>query len=222
MKNKNQLVVGKGYRNQRLYVLAVHATQLRQERTNYVSTTRPTWDQWHRRYGHISIAVLQQLKKEGLVSGLTINQSFIPSKMCKACIQAKQSHKPFPQEAKNRSKVPGERVLTDVWGPARVESIGGWKYYISFNDNSIRYRATLFTKTKGDAPQRIKEHTAKVKQHFRKGLTYLRVNNSKELVNADVKRFCAEEGITIETTAPYSPFQNGIAERYNHTLLELV
>jgi len=80
----------------------------------------------------------------------------------------------------------------------------------------------LFTKTKGDAPQCIKEHAAKVKQRFGKGLTYLRVDNGKELVNADVKRFCAEEGITIETTAPYSPSQNGIAERYNRTLLELV
>ena len=118
MKDKDRLVVGKGYRNQRLYVLAAHATQLGQERTNYVSTTRPTWDQWHRQYGHISISALQQLEKEGLVNGLTIDQSSIPSKTCEACIQAKQSHKPFPQEAKNRSKVPGERVLTDVWGPA--------------------------------------------------------------------------------------------------------
>ena len=80
----------------------------------------------------------------------------------------------------------------------------------------------MFTKTKGDAPQRIKEHAAKVKQCFGKGLTYLRVDNGKELVNADVKRFCAEEGITIETTAPYSPSQNGIAEHYNRTLLELI
>ena len=80
----------------------------------------------------------------------------------------------------------------------------------------------MFTKTKGDAPQCIKEHAAKVKQCFRKGLTYLQVDNGKELVNADVKRFCTEESITIETTALYSPSQNGIAECYNCTLLELI
>jgi hypothetical protein len=50
----------------------------------------------------------------------------------------------------------------------------------------------------------------------------MRVDNGKELVNDEVKQFCAEEGITIETSAPYSPSQNGVAERFNRTLMELV
>ncbi|KAF8222697.1 hypothetical protein L208DRAFT_1320911, partial [Tricholoma matsutake] len=54
---------------------------------------------------------------------------------CKACIQAKQAHWPFPKEAKNRSTVAGERAMSDVWGMAHVESIGRWKYYISFTDD---------------------------------------------------------------------------------------
>ena len=41
---------------------------------------------------------------------------------------AKQAHKSFPAEAKNRSQVPGKQFMTDVWGSARVTSIGGWKY----------------------------------------------------------------------------------------------
>ena len=35
-----------------------------------------------------------------------------------------------------------------------------------------------------------------------------------------MKKWAAEKGITIETTAPYLPSQNGIAERLNQTLLE--
>ena len=35
-----------------------------------------------------------------------------------------------------------------------------------------------------------------------------------------MKKWAAEKGITIETTAPYSPSQNGVAERLNWTLLE--
>jgi hypothetical protein len=41
-------------------------------------------------------------------------------------------------------------------------------------------------------------------------------------VNAEVRKFAAEEGILIETTAPYSPSQNGIAERFNRSVIELV
>src|SRR6202166_5390975 len=50
----------------------------------------------------------------------------------------------------------------------------------------------------------------------------MRVDNRKELVNDEVKKFCAEEEITIETSAPYSPSQNGVAERFNRTLIELI
>ena len=36
-----------------------------------------------------------------------------------------------------------------------------------------------------------------------------------------LRKIAAEEGIIIETSAPYSPSQNGVAERFNRTLLEL-
>ena len=50
----------------------------------------------------------------------------------------------------------------------------------------------------------------------------MQFNNGSELVNAEVRKFAEEEGITIETMAPYSPSQNGIAERFNQTIMELV
>ena len=43
-----------------------------------------------------------------MVEGFVINQSSIPSITCEACIQAKQSRKPYPIEAKNRSKFLGK------------------------------------------------------------------------------------------------------------------
>ena len=36
-----------------------------------------------------------------------------------------------------------------------------------------------------------------------------------------MKKWAAEKGITIETTAPYLPSQNGVAECLNRTLLEM-
>ena len=51
---------------------------------------------------------------------------------------------------------------------------------------------------------------------------YMRIDNGKELLNGKIITFCRNEGIAIETTAPYSPSQNGIAEHFNRTLIELV
>ena len=115
-------ITGKEYKSQRLYLLHARAILTKRERENYTSTENLSWDHWHCHYGHISISPLQMLKREKLVNGLNIDQLSIPSSTCKACIKAKQTHWPFPAEAENR---PGERFMLDVWGPARVISIGG-------------------------------------------------------------------------------------------------
>jgi len=153
---------------------------------------------------------------------LEIDQSSIPSQTCEACIQAKHAHQPFPKEAENRSEIAGKRVVSDVWGPAKVKSIGGWSYYISFIDDTKRHNMVLFLAGKGDTTGRIKGHVAKIKQKFGKAPRYMRVDNGAELVNTEVKKFAEDKGIIIETMVPYSPSQNGIAERFNRTLLELV
>jgi transposase InsO family protein len=143
------------------------------------------------------------------------------SSTCEACIQAKQAHKPFPKVAENRSNIPGERTMSDSWGPARVESIGGSKYYISFTDDATRMCTVLFLKSKDQALTRIKQYVETVEKRHQKTPKYLRFDNGTELVNKACKEWAAEKGITIETTAPYSHEQHGVAERFNRTLLEL-
>ena len=173
LKNKDGKVIGKGYKHQRLYLLTARAILQGQERSNYAATRKLAWDEWHRRFGHVSISALQQLDKDRLVNGLTIDQSSIPSRTCIPCTEAKQAHQKFPQEAENRSKIAGERFVSDVWGPAKVKSIGGWHYYISFIDDAKRYNTILFLVKKSDLTDHIKRHVAKLKQKFGKAPGYM-------------------------------------------------
>jgi hypothetical protein len=94
---------------------------------------------------------LETLHRKGLVTGLEVDEGSEPSKFCEACVQAKQSVRPFPKEADGQSQMPGEHTMSDVWGPARVASVGGGKYYISFTDDATRRCTTLFLKTKDEA-----------------------------------------------------------------------
>jgi len=131
------------------------------------------------------------------------------------------AHKPFPQEAKNRSETPGERLMSDVFGPTKIFSIGGYKYFISFTDDATRFSNVLFLKEKSDAYDRITEYCNKVARHFGKYPKWLRFDNGKEYVNQKVTNWAASKGITLEMTAPYSSSQNGVAERFNRTHMEL-
>src|SRR6267154_3649460 len=49
----------------------------------------------------------------------------------------------------------------------------------------------------------------------------IRVDNGKEYINNELLTWCKDKGIEIQTTAPYTPEQNGVAERFNRTLTEL-
>jgi hypothetical protein len=143
LQDKSNQTVGISRVKNRLYLLDAQAELPGQERANFASTQKLSWDQWHHRYGHLSVGALETLKKQKLVKGLMIDESSIPSRSCEACIQAKQAHRPFPKEAENRSTVAGERAMSNVLGPACVESIGRWKYYISFTDDAKRYVASV-------------------------------------------------------------------------------
>ena len=67
-------------------------------------------------------------------------------------------------------------------------------------------------KTKGEAFDQIKEQVAKIEWKFGKAPRLIRIDNGKEFVDEEIKKWAAEKGITIETTVPYSPSQNSIAE----------
>ena len=51
--------------------------------------------------------------------------------------------------------------------------------------------------------------------------TAFRCDQGAEFVNDNLVRWLQEQGIELQTTAPYSPSQNGAAKRLNRTLLEL-
>ena len=52
-------------------------------------------------------------------------------------------------------------------------------------------------------------------------MIYIRSDRGGEY-NAPLNEFCAQHGIIHQTTAFYSPQQNGIAERKNRTLKEMM
>ena len=76
--NKSKQTVGIGEVINRLYLLDARAELPGQERANLAMIQRLSWDQWHWRYGHLLMGVLEKLNKEKLVKGLVINESSIP------------------------------------------------------------------------------------------------------------------------------------------------
>jgi hypothetical protein len=113
--------------------------------------------------------------------------------MCNGCVQGKNIKNPFP---KRDSKVEGvlELIHSDVCGPMPSSSISG----------------------------KFKEFKALIENLSERKINILRSNNGGEYTSKEFVNFCKDVGIKRELTTPYNPQQNGVAERKNRTIMEVV
>ena len=152
------------------------------------------------------------------MDGFTVD-TITPKPDCVPCTEAKQSIEPFNKWTSWVTK-PGELTHIDVWGKYHLKSINGNQYYTIFVDDAARFITVNFMKTKSDAVQNVKNYLTHLKTQD-KLPKVIRFDNGKEFLNAKLESWCAQQGIEIQTTAPYSPSQNGIAKFMNRTFVEL-
>ncbi|KAK2461342.1 hypothetical protein APHAL10511_006640 [Amanita phalloides] len=100
----------------------------------------------HERMGHIATSTLKLLLKKGAINGFEVID--FTEKQCPYCELAKPKVKSVPtvQEGEHKT-VFGDEIHSDLWGPARKETLGGRTYYVSFMDDwSSVERNVIFSK----------------------------------------------------------------------------
>ena len=75
---------------------------------------------------------------------------------------------------------------------------------------------------KSEAFEKFKEFKAEVENHRGKSIKTLRSDHGGEYLLGEFMQFLEDYGITSQMSAPSQPQQNGVAERRNRTLLEMV
>lgn len=221
LKSRDGKTIGTGKKKRNMYFLDAVGDVPEMAIANAAVDDTATWEEWHRRYGHLAYSGLERLKKAGMVTGLDIDGDAKPNGICEACVKAKLARRAFPKEATEKTEKPGELTFTDVWGPARIESIAKSKYYISFTDHHTRRVSVVFMRSKDEAYDRVTEYLTRVERKYEYLPKAIRFDNGKEYVNKKLEDWLKKKGIEIQTTSPHSPSQNGIAERFNRTLVEL-
>jgi transposase InsO family protein len=80
----------------------------------------------------------------------------------------------------------------------------------------------FFLQDKSETHEVLKKFLRRAQNEFDVKVKKIRSDNSTEFKNTQVENFLDEEGIKHEFSAPYTPQKNGVAERKNHTLIEMV
>ena len=111
-------------------------------------------------------------------------------------------------------------IHSDLWGPSRVPSIGGARYFLTLIDDYSRKVWIYFLKNKSETFLKFKEWKILVETQVGRKVKKLRTDNGLEFLSNDFNSFCQKEGIATHRTVRYTPQQNGLAERMNRTILE--
>jgi transposase InsO family protein len=116
---------------------------------------------------------------------------------------------------------PLQLVHSDLCGPLSSPSFYGCKYFLTFIDEFSRRTWVYFLKLKSEVFDKFLAYKALVEKQSGHQIQRLRTNNGGEYVNNNFTSYCTTQGIQMQHTVPYTPQQNGVAERKNCTLKEM-
>ena len=183
------------------------------------SAIRDEYTLWHHRLGHPSRNVLLSMPNH--VIGLEQATLKPPDGKCSACLRAKASRMPFGN-ATSRATTKLERVHSDLCGPMPVTSINGAKYVLTFIDDFTRHATIYFLANKSETFEKFLKFKASVERQSGQLIKILRSDGGGEFTSHEFRDYLATNGIRHETTVAETPEQNGVAERYNRTLIEAI
>ena len=216
IRNSKRSLVCTGSQAGKLYKLNGEIIKSVKERANIVRDNEKI-DLWHRRLAHVNIRQLYQLADcaEGIILPSDGKQSF-----CEACVEGKMHRLPHTPLKGIRSTEKLQLVYTDVCGPMQTQSFGGSRYFITFTDDYSRYSRSYFMTHKSESFGKFKEFKATAEKETGLNIKAIRADRGGEFMSEEFRSYLGEHGIKQESTAAYSPQQNGVAERLNRTLGE--
>ncbi|PKU67431.1 Retrovirus-related Pol polyprotein from transposon TNT 1-94 [Dendrobium catenatum] len=170
---------------------------------------------WHARLSHPHHHVLQVLAK--LVPSICIPSS---SFLCRSCNVGKSHKLPFVSST-TTTYTPFSVVHTDVWGPSPVASINGHRYFVTFIDTYSRFCWIYLMHSKDQTFSKFTHFNNLINNMFKTTIKILRSDGGGEFNNHIFTNYLSSHGIIHQLTCPYTPEQNGLAERKNRHLLDI-
>lgn len=168
-------------------------------------------DLWHQRMGHPSEKVLKLLPP---VSNLVRKNKNV----CDVCPRAKQTRDSFPISENNASSL-FELVHIDLWGPYKVPSSCGAKYFLTIVDDYSRGVWISLIRNKTEVESTLLNFIALIKRQFDRLIKVVRSDNGTEFNH--LQDYFVRNGIIFESSCVGTPQQNGRVERKHQHILNV-
>ena len=131
---------------------------------------------------------------------------------------AKQSRLSFKVSQISSNK-PFDLIHCDIWGPHRIYSYSGARYFLTIVDDFSRYTWVHLMRHKSETQSIIKNFFAWVKTQHNLTIKTLKSNNGQEFLS--LQTFLDENDTIFHRSCPYTPQQNRVEEKKHHHLLNV-
>ncbi|KAJ9519998.1 hypothetical protein QJQ45_014723, partial [Haematococcus lacustris] len=183
---------------------------------------------WHQRLCHASYAALTRMQSEGMVKGVPITAAQFRAAasepaVCVGCVKGKQrKNVAFADPPPNAAPVtaPLGLIHMDVCGPMHARARDGSLYVATFLDEHTKLSVCVPISSKAEVPDVVKAVIERLETQSGYRCKAIRTDNGIEYVNSRMTAYCSSKGIVHQHSTPYSPQQNGAAERLNRTIFE--
>ena len=163
---------------------------------------------WHRRLGHFY--------HDNINKYLRIhNEKPVKCIDCKIAKLNRKTHKGEPPRATEIL----ETIHSDVMGPISTISFNGKRYILTFIDEFSRKGWVFLVDDKKKIPEIIINFFTYIKNQFNHKIKNFHTDQGTEYNNKKILNYCEKHGINKTFSPPYSPQNNGLAERYNYTII---
>ncbi|GJR47240.1 retrotransposon protein, putative, ty1-copia subclass [Tanacetum coccineum] len=172
---------------------------------------------WHYRLGHISKKRIEKLKHDGLLNSSDL-KAF---EKCVSYMSGKMARKPYTHQVE-RAKDLLRLIHTDVCGPFKIVSRQGASYFVTFTNDLSRYGYVYLLKHKHEVFKTFKVFQTEVENQLGKTIKSQRSDCGGEYMSQEFLDHLKEHVIITHRTPPYTPQHNGVSEKRNRTLLDMI
>jgi transposase InsO family protein len=180
---------------------------------------------WHKRLCHISKERINTLCKQSILPPLDLNAL---EDVCINCVKGKLTN--LRKKGAIRSSNLLELIHTDICGPFPNPTHDGFRYFITFTDDYSRFGYVYLITEKSSALETFIIFKAEVENQLNLKIKVVRSDRGGEFYGrfdearnpGPFAKFLQQEGIVAQYTNPGTPQQNGVSERRNRTLKDMV
>ncbi|KAL3339253.1 hypothetical protein AABB24_028076, partial [Solanum stoloniferum] len=207
--SKNEMFLGKGYLTEGLFKLNVMVVDSINKNSTSVYLLESN-DLWHACLGHVNYKALHKLITLQVLPDFKCDKS-----ICEICVESKFVKQPYKFVDWNSK--PLDLIHTDICDMKLTPSRDGKKYFITLIDDCTRFCYVYLLNSKDETIYAFKQYKNEVENQLNLKIKMIWSDRGGEY-ESPFAEIWLKYRIIHQTTAPYTPQSNGLAERKNRTL----